>query len=384
LQAAALLDQAIARDPSFFQAYCLLANTHEKLYSLGLDHTASRLALAEGALSAALRLQPDAGEAHLARAGNLYRGHLDYGGALAELEIARRTLPNDPRIFYLTGVIRRRQGHQEEGLQNLERSLELDPRNFYTLQQIALSYYTLRRYGHMATVLDRALAIKPDDVDSQVQRALVDFDWKADTRPLHRAIDSIRANNPAGLPSVAAEWLNCALAERDAPAAEAALAALGEGIFGNDAVLFHRSFGEGLVARMTKDEAKARSAFTGARAEQEKIVQEQPDYGPALCVLGVIDAGLGRKEEALSEGRRAMELLPVAKDSGNGAHMIEYFAIIAAWVGEKDLAIEELATATRLPGYGTISYGQLKLLPYWDPLRGDPRFEKIVASLAPK
>jgi serine/threonine-protein kinase len=135
---------------------------------------------------------------------------------------------------------------------------------------------------------------------------------------------------------------------------------------------------------MTKDEAKARSAFAAARAQEEKIVQAQPDYGPALCVLGLVDAGLGRKEEALREGRRAIDLLPVKKDSINGAHMIEYFAVIAAWVGEKDLALEYLAKAEQLPGYGAISYGQLKLTPYWDPLRGDPRFEKIVASLAPK
>ncbi len=139
---------------------------------------------------------------------------------------------------------------------------------------------------------------------------------------------------------------------------------------------------EGLLARMKGDAAAAHAAFTEARAAQEQIVQAQPDYGPALCVLGVIDAGLGRKEDALREGRRAIELLPVTKDSINGAHMIEFFAMIAAWVGEKDLACEQLAIATRLPG--TLSYGQLKLDPNWDPLRGDPRFEKIVASLAPK
>ena len=111
-------------------------------------------------------------------------------------------------------------------------------------------------------------------------------------------------------------------------------------------------------------------------------MQAQPNYGPALCVLGLIDAGLGQKEEALREGRRALELLPVAKDSVNGMRILENFAIIAAWVGEKDLACEQLATATRLPGY--LSYGELKLLLWWDPLRGDRRFEKIVASLAPK
>jgi Flp pilus assembly protein TadD len=133
---------------------------------------------------------------------------------------------------------------------------------------------------------------------------------------------------------------------------------------------------------MMKDEGTARVAFMAARAEQEKAVQAQPNYGPPLCVLGLIDAGLGRKEEALHEGRRAVELLPVEKDAINGPLMITYLAMIAAWAGDKDLACEQLAIAIRPPS--TVSYGQLKLLPFWDPLRGDPRFEKIVASLAPK
>jgi tetratricopeptide (TPR) repeat protein len=378
------LNQAVTRDPTFFVAYCQLAFTHDNLYFLGLDHTPSRLALAEAALEAAFHLRPNAGEAHLARAENLYRGYLDYDGALAELDIARQTLPNDPRVFELIGYILRRRGKHEDGLRNLERALELDPRNFFTLQQIALSYLNLRRYSEEAAVLDRALAINPNDVDTKVTRALVELDQKADTRRLHQTIASIRAQDPGAMQSVADSWLVCALAERDAGAAEAALAALGENIFGNDAVHLHQTFGEGLVARMTKDEVKAHSAFSAACTEQEKIVQVQPEYGPAHCVLGLIYAGLGRKEEALREGRRAIELMPMDKDSINGAHMIEYFAIIAAWVGEKDLAIEQLAKASALPGYGTITYGQLKLLPYWDPLRGDPRFEKIVNSLAPK
>ncbi len=284
----------------------------------------------------------------------------------------------------MTGYIFRRQGKHEEGLQNLQRALELDPRNFYTLQQVALSYLNLHRYAEEAAILDRALTVSPNDVETKVGRAVVELDWKADTRPLHQAIDSIRTKNSKDVETVADSWLICALAERDAAAAANALATLGENYFGNDAVHLYKAFGEGLVARMTKDQGKARAAFTAARAQQEKIVQAQPDYGPALCTLGLIDAGLGRKEEALREGRRAVELLPVEKDSINGAHMIEYFAIIAAWVGEKDIACEQLAKAEQLPGYGTISYGQLKLTPYWDPLRGDPRFERIVSSLAPK
>jgi hypothetical protein len=176
--------------------------------------------------------------------------------------------------------------------------------------------------------------------------------------------------------------LMCALGERDAAAANAALTKMPAKIFGFDAIQFSRSFGEGLIARMTNDPAKAQSAFLSARAEQEKKVEAQPNYGPALCVLGLIDAGLGRKEEALREGRHAIELMPVSKEELNGARLIEVFAVTAAWVGEKDLACEQLTIALRHPI--PLGYGQLKLLPLWDPLRGDPRFEKIVASLAPK
>jgi TolB-like protein/class 3 adenylate cyclase/Flp pilus assembly protein TadD len=382
LQAADLLNQAVAHDPSFFQAYCQLAQTHDRLYHLGYDHTPARLASAESAIRAAFGLRPDAGETHLARAQNLYRGYLDYKGALAELEVAGQTLPNDPGVFELKGYIERRQGRWEDSTRNLEHAIDLDPRNFFTLQQIATSYGLLRRYAEQTSVLDRALAVEPNDANIKVALASVEFHWKADTRPLHQTVDSIRAANPSALPSVVNDWLSCALAERDVAAAKNALNAFGETPLTDYAVHLNRSVIDGVLARMGKDESKARSAFTAARAEQEKTVQAQPNYGPALCALGLIDAGLGRKEEALREGRRAVDLLPVEKDAINGPLMIEYLAMIAAWVGDKDLACEKLAIAVRPPS--TVSYGQLKLLPFWDPLRGDPRFEKIVASLAPK
>ena len=383
LEAADLLNQAVARDPLFFKAYCLLAHTHDRIYFLGYDHTPARLALAEAALQAVFRLRPDSGEAHLARAQNLYRGYLDYDGALAELEVAARTLPNDAGVFELKGYILRRQGKQEEAVRRLERAIDLDPRNTFTLQQIALSYHHLRRFAEEKSVLDRALAIEPNDVDTNVARAFVEFHWKADTRQLHQMLDSIRATNPAATQNIADGWLICALAERDAAAAKNAVIAAGENPpLIDEAVNFSRPFIEGVIARMTKDSEKARAAFTSARAEQEKIIQAQPSYGPPLCVLGLIDAGLGRKEEALREGRRAVELLPVEKDPINGVAMTKYLAMIAAWVDDKDLACEQLAVAVRPPS--RLTYGQLKLLPFWDPLRGDPCFEEVVASLAPK
>jgi serine/threonine-protein kinase len=381
-QGVELLNQALARDPSFFAAQCQLAYAHDTLYSLGVDHTPERRALAGAAVEAAFRLRPDAGEAHLARAQHLYRGYLDYDRALAELEIARRTLPNDPRIFEFTGYIARRRGQHEEGLRNLQRAVELDPRNFSTLQQLAISYQILRHYAEEIATEDRVLSIKPDDPETKATRARALLDWKADTRPLGQTIDEIRSKNPGATQSVADVWFICALAERDGAGAEMALTALGDATFGDARTLFSAAFGRGLLARMMKDENKAHSAFAAVRAEQEKIVQAQPDYGPAVCILALIDAGLGRKEEALREIRHAVELMPVTKDASSGAAMIEYSAIVAAWVGEKDLALEHLAQAARLPGF--LSYGRLKLLPWWDPLRGDPRFEKIVTSLAPK
>jgi serine/threonine protein kinase/tetratricopeptide (TPR) repeat protein len=383
LQAAGLLDQAVTHDPSFLQAYCRLAQAHDLLYFLGFDHTPARLALAEAAIQAAFSLRPDAGEAHLARAENLYRGYVDYDGALSELEVARQTLPNDPQVFELKGYIERRQGKQDEALRSLERAVDLDPRNALTLQQIAISYGFLRRYSEQKSALDRVLAIEPNDLKTQVARAFVELDWKADTRPLHEIIDSIRATNPSAAQNVGDGWLTCALAERNAAAAQNALIAIGENpSLSDSAVFFNRRLTEGIIARMMNNHDQALAVFTAAHAEQEKAVQAQPNYGPPLCALGLIDAALGRKEEALREGRLAVELLPVEKDAIDGPHMVACLAMIAAWVGDKDLACEQLAIVTWLPG--SLSYGQLKLQPFWDPLRGDPRFEKIVASLAPK
>jgi TolB-like protein/Tfp pilus assembly protein PilF len=381
-QAIDLLNQAVVRDPSFFEAYCALASSHDQIYFFGFDHTPARLASAEAAVREAFRIRPNAGEAHLARAFHLYNGYLDYDGALAEVEVARQTLPNEPRIFRLTAYIHRRQGHWEECTRNLERALELDPRNINTLDSLEDSYGALHRYAEQKSTFDRILAIEPNNLKMKAWRAFVDVKWKADLGPLRQLIDDVRARNPAAMPQIAPWWLGCALAERDVTAAREALLASDESRVGVDAVHFPRPFVEGVIARMTNDEQKAQLAFAAAHAEQEKTGQTQPDYGPASSVLGVIDAALGRKEDALREGRRAVELLPVEKDSINGLHMIENLAMIAAWVGEKDLACEQLAKAIRYPN--AVSYGELKLMPEWDPLRGEPCFEKIVASLAPK
>ena len=381
-QAIDLLNQALAHDPTFLQAFCELANAHDYFYFIGYDHTTQRLALADAAIQTALRLDPEAGEVRLARALHLYRGYRDYDGALAELETVRRLLPNDARALELTGYIQRRQGKWEACLLSLEAARELDPRNFFLLQQTALSYASRRRYQEAKEMYTRALAIHPEDTNTLVGRAGLEIDWRADPQPLHQVLDSLREKNPAALLEAADTWLFNSLAERDAPAAERALAALGDSFFGHNVMHLSRAFGEGLVGRMTDDPAKAREAFTAARIAQEALVQAQPDFGPPLAVLALIDAGLGCKEDALREARRAVELLPASKDALNGPLMIEYLAMTAAWVGDKDLACDQLASVAQLPGI--VSYGELKLMPEWDPLRGDPRFEAVVASLAPK
>jgi TolB-like protein/class 3 adenylate cyclase/Tfp pilus assembly protein PilF len=384
LQAIELLNQAVARDPNFLLAYCRLAYAHDFLYITNQDHTPERRALADAAVQKVLQLQPDSGEAHLALAQHFYSCYLDYDHARQELAIAQRMLPNSSQVFEVAGVIDRRQGHWEDSPRNFERGLQIDPRNISLFHHISISYQCLRRYERMAAVLDRALEVFPRDVATRQARARVDIEWHADTKPLHRAIDAILAEDPSAAPLVANSWLYLALYERDLATADRALVALS----GNPFVLspniyLNHAFAEGLIARMRGDAAAARAAFIAARAQQEEILRAQPDYALALSVLGLIDAGLGQKEDALREGRRAIELLPVTRDAFAGPDVIQLFSMICAWTGEKDLACDQLATAAQFPSY-LLTYGRLRLLPFWDPLGGDPRFEKIVASLAPK
>src|SRR5207302_10352106 len=190
-EAVQLLDQAITRDQDFYLAYCQLSAAHDYLYFFGLDHTPSRLALADAALKAVVRLRPNAGETHLARANFFYRCYLDYDHARTELALGQRALPNNSEIFELTGYIDRRQGLWSESARNLQRALALDPRNFFILQEIALSYQESHQFRAMAAALDRALALAPRDPDTQITRALVDLEWRADPRPLRETIRAI-------------------------------------------------------------------------------------------------------------------------------------------------------------------------------------------------
>ena len=382
-QAMRLLNEAVARDPQFLLAWCLLSKAHVDYYWYGYDHTSSRLDLVNAAAQAALRLQPDSGEAHLALAKYYYRGFRDYDRALSELAVARRTLPNNAEVFAYMAYIGQRQGHWEEATRNLERALERDPHNLDTVQQMAISYVLQRRYADAVRTYDRALTIEPGDPGNlRILRAHVTVQWRADVKPLQTIWAKMLAEDPSVGPDLDAGWPDFALCERTAAAAARLLANYPRGggwYFGTNCP---HAYWEGVVARWQGDSAGAQAAFTAARSDVEKIVEQQPDFAAALSLLGVIDAGLGRKEEAVREGRRACELLPISKDAVDGSAFVINLAQIYAWTGQKDLAIEHIAAVERVPNW--LSYGFLKLHPYWDSLRGDPRFEKIVASLAPK
>jgi TolB-like protein len=382
-EATRLLEQAIQRDPSFALAYYQLAHAHDQLYVRALDHTSERLNLAEAAIQSLRRLRPESGEARLALAKHLYWAHLDYDNARKELAAARGTLPNEPLLFLLTGYIDRRQSRWDKSLENMQHALQLDPAGpqaLLVLQQIARTYELLRRYPEMAATLDRALALAPANTNTQMNRAQLDLDWKADVKPLTAALQRLEAVDASVVGSFAAQLFYLARCQRRWDEAARALSIMPIDGCRDEAFPFPRAWCEGVVARFRGDGEKARSAFTTARAEVEQIVKQQPDNAPALCVLGLIDAALGNRRDGIREAKQAVDLLPVAKDSVDGARMIKYLALTYAWAGKKDGALTELSTAVKLPGY--LSYGELKLDPMWDPLRSDPRFDKIVASLA--
>ena len=383
-EAVELLNQAVARDPAFLLAYCKLARVHDALYFHGFDHIASRLALANDAINSAFHLKPSSDEAHLALARHFYWGYLDYDQARDELAIAARTLPNDARVLQLAGQIDRRQGRWRDAVRNFEHAVELDPQNAERLGALRDTYRMMRAYKQARETADRRLALKSNNIAPTLSRFQIDVEERADTRPLHAVLEKTLRNNPAVAGSIVADRFILALYERDFAAADRVLASLTDREFGEikPSIYFNRAIAEAVIARAKGDVAAAHDAFAFARPKVEKAESEDPSHGGTHAALGLVYAGCGLKEEALREGRRALELTPVAKNAVDGAGVLYFFAVICAWTGERDLAIEQLETLAKIPAGA--SYGNLRLDPLWDSLRGDPRFEKIVASLAPK
>jgi serine/threonine protein kinase/Tfp pilus assembly protein PilF len=376
LEAGRLLERAIARDPTFLLAYCKLAYVHQELYYTGFDHSAYRRTQADEAMRKALELGPDRGEAHLAAVWVYYHCYFDYDRARSALEIARKALPNESEVFALAGYMDRRQGHWKEHIQNLEHAAQLDPRNIEILHGLAQGYQLLRQFPNTAAVLDRILAITPADALTRIARGAVDFEWHADTSPLHSIIKNIIAEDPNAPAGFAQDWLLHALCERNPTEAQLALRLIPQEGVTSVTVRICRPFFEGLAARAFKNTDAANNAFVAARAEMEKIVEAEPDYPQALSVMGMIDAALGRKEDAVREARRAVELHPREKDQLTYAELLKNLAVVYAWTGQNEAALNELKSVLQIPA--PLSYGELRLHPYWDPLRGDSRFDQLV------
>ena len=314
-EAVDLLNKAVARDPNFFLAYCQLAFAHDLI---GTIHP-ERLALAKSAIDSAFRLRPDSGEAHLALAWHLYWGYSDYDRARAELALAQQSLPNNPQVYELAGSMDRRQRRWADATHNLERACELDPRNLPYLINLGSTYLWLHDYDQHTRIMDRIVALHPERRSGRIFRASVEVYRRADTGPWRAAIEKILTNEPGSEkdPFVAGQRYTLALYDRDWDAAGRAAALLSQknSLDWWSFPQLGRDFWVGVVARLKGDETSARAAFMRARAQQEEEIRGHPDDVSLLSELGLIDAGLGRKEEALNEGRRAMELTPSVKDS---------------------------------------------------------------------
>ena len=383
LQGISLLEEAVRRDPKFLRAYCLMCETHLDLYWEGFDHSDERRELARAALEKAERLQPDAGEVHWMKALYAYHGFRDYERARKELEQAKRLLPNEARICVLAGAVDRRSGHLPEAEANFKRAVELDPRNFIVLMEAGSTFAGMRRYAEASSLYERALSVQSNDPFANFLLGFNVFARSGDAAALRKPLDRVARQGEQAARSAAFPLLICSWLERNKSEAEKAVALIpAEGVANSfDEASIPREYCVGRTAWLFGDKELARSALTAARAIFERTTREQPDYAQAWTYLGLTDAMLGRRDDAIREGKRACEVLPFSKDSWIGAIWITNLAMIYTWSGEKEAALQELEASIKLPV--GVSYGELKQSPDWDALRGDPRFEKIVASLAP-
>jgi TolB-like protein/Tfp pilus assembly protein PilF len=380
-----LLDQAIARDPQFALAHSLASRFHSELYWFGFDKTHARLAKAKSTVDAALRLHPELGDAHLALAYYYYYGYRDYERADAELAIALRATPNDAEVWDGMAVIDRRQGRWDEAVSNFERARALDPHNGAVIWNLAETYFCLCRFEDAARMFDAGLTSNPHAHLFSIASAAIDFKRSGNTTVLHAALNELPPDfDPGGAVATIAIRLN--LMNRDYDEASRWLeksaretlndAGLGGMAASIDGYSFPRSWYEGLIARGRGDERRAQQALTKTRAIVDADLRQWPDDAKTNLMLALVDAALSRKEDAIEEGRRAVELLPVSKDAFDGPAIATNLAVVYAQVGEHDLAFEQLVPARELPNGPTRA--MLRVEPEWDSLRADPRFEKLL------
>ena len=379
LKAVRLLDEAISRDPNFALAYCWLAIADDDLYWNGLDRTPARLDLAQASVERALALVPDLGEAHLAQAFLYYHGKRDYTRAFQELALASRTLPNSAEVSYLAGTIARRQGRWDDSVKNLEKAYELDPLNQRIVGGLSKVYDLLRRYDEETALFDRTAAANPSSRNyAQMVHAQIELQ-RGDLKAARSFLSSLPADYD---PNGQTTWTRVTLAlyERDFEAAAKFLASYKhEDLVAVAGKVFPISYWQAIIARASGQNTSATEAFARARSATAAQLAKQPDDPYLVARLGLIDAGLARKDDALSEGRRATALRPLSEDAVDGAAMLSELAMIYAWVGDASSAMDQLESLAKIPN-GPY-FGALKYDPAWDALRGDARFNAMLKEL---
>lgn len=382
LQALKSLDEAIQRDPNFISAYCYVARANALLFFFDLDPTPDRILKADAAVKTALRLRPDSAEAHFARADYLFRCLRDYDRAQEELAIARPSLPNSTPFFILSGYITRRRNHFADAERDFSTAFALDPRNPNAYNLLADTYVLQRRFPEAVHVYDNVLAAGETAPIVYFRRASSIQSGTADTGPLRDVLTKYPDMEFAGGQTPARVWM--AMLDRDYARAQKYLADSPRNDFQDIDFSFYfpKSWYEGMIAREQGDTAKATAAFHECREILAQRLVVKPEHARTIAVLAQADANLGQKDLAIREAQHAIDLMPVSKDIYDGALVLEGLAQVYTWSGDADRAIEVLQKLLSMPGY--TNYGRLKLHPLWSPLRGDPRFEKIVNSLAPK
>ena len=378
-EAVSLLNEAVGRDPKFVRAWCLLSDVHTQVYRKTIDRTLARIELARTALDHAQALAPDDGEVHLSRVLFASRCLHDQAQAVAELEIAHRLLPNSPTVY-----VYRSDMHVDPtpgaAVRDLERAFALDPRDRIAGGKLGSNYRDIGRYDEAVRVVDRQLALRPGDPELRMERGQLDVECRADCRRYQTTLAEIIAEDPTKVPGlILPDVTLCART----PESAALLLAYFPHESADQTEQEPYGYWEGIVARWQGDATRARAAFTAARASVVRMLAVHPEDSQNTSLLGLIDAGLGNKAEALAEGRQACELKEAKEVPNYGRMAILALAEIEAWTGEKVAALDHLESlrGKHCNGY---TYGLLKLCPTWDPLRGEPRFEAQVASLAPK
>lgn len=382
LKAVRLLDEATEHDSNFVLAYCYASRAHNLLYFLDLDPTPNRNLLGEAAVNKALRLQPKSAEAHLAMADHYFRCHRDYDHAQEELAIARPGLPNSVPFFNLAGYINRRQGHWTEAERDFATAVKLDPRNPNAVNLLADTFILERRFPEARLVSDRAIAAGMREPIALIRRASLDFGETGDATTLRAAMAAAPEVDVGGGET---SWkILIAMIDRNFGEARRVLAASPREDFQDVDFTFYfpRVWYEAVIARTEGDKTKAAAAFKAAHVVLESRLKNKPDDPRTLAVLAQVDANLGNKEVALQEAQKAAALMPVSKDAYDGPLILQGLAQVYTWTGDKNRALDELQTLIEMPGY--ISYGYLKTDPAWQPLRDQPRFQQLLASMLSK